>query len=278
MYGRICKLVNSVGGTIVLKRFINDTKKYWESAKFSAKSSLKSEVASSHLSWLWWILDPLLFMLVYSFIALIVFGRGEKYFAAFVFIGLSSWNFFSKTVRQSVRLVSQNSAIVSKVYLPKYVLVYTQIMINGFKMLISFVLVIGIMIIYRVPVDYNLLFVIPLFLTLGLLTFGISSIMLHFGVWVDDLFNVVNVLLKLVFYLSGIFYNIANRNIPEPYAGILLKGNPIAFVMNELRNCMIYSTTPDLVWLAVWFVAGIILSVIGVKIIYKYENSYVKVI
>ncbi len=260
-----------------MKRFINDSKKYWEVAKYSAKSTLKSEVANSHLSWLWWILDPLLFMMVYSFIALIVFGKGEKYFAAFVFIGLSSWDFFSKTVKQSVRLVSQNSAIVSKVYLPKYVLIYTQMMVNGFKMLVSYVLVVGIMVIYRVPVSYNLIYMIPLFLTLFLMTFGISAILLHFGVFVDDLFNVVNVLMRMAFYLSGVFYNIANRNVPEPYASLLLKCNPIAFIMNELRKCMIYSVTPDLRLLAFWFVMGIILSVIGVNCIYKHENSYVKV-
>lgn len=261
-----------------MKRFINDSKRYWEVAKYSAKSSLKSEVANSHLSWLWWILDPLLFMLVYSFIAIIVFGRGEKYFAAFVFIGLSCWNFFSKTVRQSVRLVGQNSAIVSKVYLPKYVLVYTQMCVNGFKMLVSYVLVIGMMVMYHVPISYNVLFVFPLFLTLMVLTFGISTIMLHFGVFIDDLHNIISVLLKLLFYLSGVFYNIANKNIPKPYGDLLLKGNPVAFVMNELRKCMIYATTPNLSLLGFWFIIGVILSVIGVKIIYRYENSYVKVV
>lgn len=63
-----------------MKRFINDMGKYWEYAKYSAKSSLKSEIANSHLSWLWWILDPLLFMLVYSFVAIIVFGKENSIF------------------------------------------------------------------------------------------------------------------------------------------------------------------------------------------------------
>ena len=261
-----------------MKRFINDMGKYWEYAKYSAKSSLKSEIANSHLSWLWWILDPLLFMLVYSFVAIIVFGKGEQYFQAVVFIGLSSWDFFSKTVKQSVRLVTQNSSIVSKVYMPKYVLIIIQMLVNGFKMLVSYILVVGIMVIERVPVSYNLIFMIPLFMALAVVTFGVSTFMLHFGVFVDDLFNVINVVLRLCFYLSGIFYNINNKNIPQPFATILLKCNPIAFIMNELRKCMIYSTTPDLMVTIIWFVIGILLSVAGVHIIYKYENSYVKVI
>lgn len=259
-------------------RFVQDIKKYWEYAGCSAKSILKSEVADSHLSWLWWILDPFLFMLVYSFVAIVVFGRGEKYFAAFVFIGYSSWQFFSRTILQSVRLVTQNASVVQKVYLPKHILILIQMIVNGFKMMVSYILVVVIMILYRVPVSYNLVFVVPLFIILGVVTFGISTFMLHFGVFVDDLHNIMNVLLKLLFYLSGVFYNIHKRNIPQPWSVILLKCNPCAFVMNELRNSMIYRTTPDIQGMILWFIIGILLSVAGIKLIYRYENSYVKVI
>lgn len=265
----------------MLKRFITDVKKYREYAVYSAKSDLKAEVADSHLSWMWWILDPLLFMMVYSFIAIIVFGKGEKYFAAFVFIGLSSWKFFNGTIKQSVRLVAKNSGIVSKVYMPKYVLIIIQMLVNCFKMVISLILVVGTMFIYRVPVSYRLIYFIPCMLVLFVVTFGISCIVLHFGVYVDDLSNIMDVLLKLVFYLTGIFYSIESKvgaALGTPYVNLLLKGNPAALVIDSLRKCMIYNTTPDLLALAVWFVAGCVLSVIGVRLIYKNENSYVKII
>ena len=54
-----------------MKRFWKDIKRYMPYAKYATKSGLKSEVASSHLSWLWWILDPILFMLVYWFIFMV---------------------------------------------------------------------------------------------------------------------------------------------------------------------------------------------------------------
>lgn len=260
-----------------MKDFIKEIQKYYKYAVYSGKSELKSEIANSHLSWLWWILDPLLFMLVYSFIALVVFGKGEKYFPIFVFIGLSCWQFFEKTVKQSVKLVSRNAQIVSKVYLPKYILIFVKMFFNGFKMLISFNLVVIMMLIYQVPVTPKIFMIIPLLFVLALVTFGISSILLHFGVFVEDLSNVITVLLKLVFYMSGIFYSIEGR-VPEPYNSILLKLNPIALIINDMRECMIYSTMPDLIWILGWFIVGIVLSVIGIKIIHKYENSYVKVI
>lgn len=260
-----------------MKRFIKDSKKYWLYAKYAAKSELKSEVASSHLNWLWWILDPLLFMLIYTFVSVVVFGKSEKYFAAFIFIGISCWDFFSKTVKQSVKLVSNNSSVVTKIYLPKYILIYKQVLINGFKMLVSLSLVIGIMFLYRVPVSLRILYVIPLFLTLLLITFGISTIMLHCGVFIEDLFNVINALLRFLFYMSGIFYSIPKR-VPGIYGTLLLKLNPVALVINGLRDSMLYASTPSLKITFLWLAIGFLLSIFGVSIIYKNENTYVKVI
>ena len=79
-----------------MNRFIKDVKKYYKYAVYSGRAELKSEIAQSHLSWLWWILDPLLFMLVYTFVSLIVFGKAEQYFSAFIFIGYTSFKFFEK--------------------------------------------------------------------------------------------------------------------------------------------------------------------------------------
>lgn len=260
-----------------LKRFVGDVKKYKEYAIYSAKSTLKSEVANSHLSWLWWILDPLLFMLVYSFISVIVFGKSEKYLVAFIFIGLSSWTFFNVTIKRSVKLVTRNSAVVSKIYMPKYMLVFTEMMVNAFKMAISYILVVVTMVLYQVTISWKLLYIIPMFFILFAVTFGISTICMHFGVFIEDLYNVVNVVLRLVFYLSGIFYSISKR-VDEPYSTILLKWNPIAYIMQSLRECMIYDTVPDQKWMLIWLVMGLLLSAIGVRTIYKYENSYIKVI
>ena len=76
------------------KRFFSDTAKYGKYAIYSAKSALKSEVANSYLNWLWWVLDPLCFMLIYTFIFGVVFNGAKPYFPIFIFIGITVWDFF----------------------------------------------------------------------------------------------------------------------------------------------------------------------------------------
>ena len=258
-------------------RFIKDMKKYWAYAKQSAKAELKSEVASSYLNWLWWILDPLLFMLVYTFIAEVVFNRSEPYFPVFVLLGLNMWNYFDKIVLGSVKIVKNNHAIVSKVYVPKFILIIQKMLVNGFKMIISFVLIALLMAAFKVPLTAKVFYIIPIVIVLLVVTFAIGNLMLHFGVFVEDLYNVMKVVLKLAFYMTGIFFSIANR-VPEPYNELLLTVNPIAFLINGGRGCMLYGQAPDVRLLLAWAVAGTLLSLISLKIVYKYENSYVKVI
>lgn len=259
-----------------MKRFTNDMKRYFTYARFAAKSDLKSEVSSSYLNWLWWILDPLLFMMVYTFIAVIVFRSSVKYFPVFVFVGLTMWNFFNKTTIASVKMVRNNKAVVSKVYIPKYMLVIQRMMVNGFKMMISFILVVGMMAIYRIPITWNVFYIIPIIIVLLLFTFGLSCIVLHFGVFMDDLHNIMNVLLRLMFYMSGIFYSIGDR-LSEPYRSILLKCNPVSMLIESGRLCLLYSSAPYRKLIIIWGLISVVMCFVGVRVIYKYENSYVKV-
>lgn len=244
---------------------------------YSTKATLKGEVAGSRLNWLWWILDPFLFMLVYTFMALVVFGKGEPYFPVFVFIGLNMYDFFNRTVTKSVRTIKRHKGVISKVYLPKYVLVLIHMMVNAFKMCVAFILVILMIPVYRVPLTWHVIELVPVFLTLILFTFGCSCIVMNIGVFFTDLANVVSVGLRLVFYMSGIFYNIMTR-IPEPYSDLLIAVNPMAGLIQCARNCVLYGQSPYYGILGVWFVISIVLCLVGVRLIAKYENSYVKVI
>ena len=66
--------------------------------------------------------------------------------------------------------------------------------------------------------------------------------------------------------------------IPKPYSTILLRLNPIAFIIDSFRKVLIYQTHPSYLFLGIWFILGIILTSIGIAIIHRYENSYAKVI
>ena len=260
----------------MIQRFITDVKKYSRYAIVSAKSQLKSEVASSYLNWIWWVLEPLCFMLIYSFVFGYLFNSREPYFSVYIFIGLSMWNFFNKTVQSSVKIVKANKSIVSKVYFPKYILIMTKMLVNGFKMVICFGIVAVMMLINRIPLTFNVFFAIPIALTLVLMTFGCSCFLLHWGVFVNDLANATTIVMKMIFYTTGVFYSLESK-IPK-YGALFNRYIPTAYLLSGMRQSLIYGTTPEVGILVLWFVLSLLLCVAGVRKIYKEENSYVKAI
>lgn len=258
-----------------MKRFLRDLVKYRRYMLYSAKAQLKNEVAGSFLNWLWWILDPLLFMLVYTFVYSIVFGRSQDYLCAFIFLGYCSWEYFNRSVKQSVKLVKKYKSVLSKVYLPKFILIISSMLVNGFKMLISLGIVVITMAVYRIPPSLTMLWAIPFLLLLFLLTFGFSCWLLHFGVFFEDLANIVNVVLRLLFYMSGIFYN-PEQQLTGIVRYCMIRLNPTCYIITQLRNTVLYAQPPLWHWLILWAVIGAAVSACGVALIYRYERRYVK--
>jgi ABC-type polysaccharide/polyol phosphate export permease len=260
-----------------IKRFITDIKNYWEYIIFAAKSELKNEVAGSFLGWIWWILDPLFFMLVYTFVVQFVFDSGGQDFPIFVFIGLTAWNFLNSTVTNSVRIVYSFRAIISKVYLPKFVLILVRMYKNLIKMGISFILVLILMGFFNISYSWKIIYIIPVVLINIVTTFAISLFVAHVGVFISDSANIVNVVLRFLFYVSGILYSITDR-LPPLYQKLIFLTDPIAYVIQAYRDVIMYQQFPNVMYMIYWFVIGIIGSIIFLHIMYKYENTYVKVV
>lgn len=260
-----------------MKKFLSNIKKYYKYAIRSAKAELKSEVADSYFNWLWWIIEPLCFMMIYTFIFGYVFKNTEPYFASFVFLGLAMWEFFNRMISGSVKLIANNRDLVTKVYIPKYILLLSKSFTYLFKLGISLIIGFVLMFFQKVSFTWCIILIIPIIIILYIVSFGIGLILMNFGVYVNDLSNLIHIVLRMVFYLSGVFYNIREK-LDGLLRFFLLRGNPIAFLMDELRKVTLEGRLCSFTGLSFWFVMGIILCIMGIRIIHKNENSYAKVI
>lgn len=260
-----------------MRYFFHNLRKYGYFIVYSAKADLRAEVANSYLNWIWWILEPFLNMCVFTFVYGTIFGMAEPYFPIFIYSGLIVWNFFNKTVNSSVKLIRANKGIITKLYVPKFVLLLEKMLVNAYKMLFSVLVLIIMFFIYQVPVTAKVLYIVPLLIEAGIFTFAISLLLMHFGVFIDDLAYAMNIFLRLLMYLSGVMYHIDTR-LDERMGNALKALNPMAMIVNSVHNVLLYDTGLDMVLFVIWFVLSCAFSVIGLWVIKKYENSYVKVI
>ena len=133
------------------------------------------------------------------------------------------------------------------------------------------------MLLFGVDFTWQILWLLPHLVLLFLLVFAAGSWCLHLGVFIEDLQNVSTVLLKLMFYFSGVFYDITTM-VPAPYNRWLITLNPVALVMQGCRGAILYRTGPDWGYLLGWTAAALLAAAGGTAMVYRYENSYGKVL
>lgn len=263
-------------------RMCSEIKKYWGYVVYSAKTELKAEVASSYLNWIWWVLEPLCLMLIYWFIFGVVFKSNEQYFPIFLFVGITLWNFFNDCVSASVKCVKRNKGIISNVYIPKYILLLVKMLVNAFKMMISFAIIIVMMMIQRVPITPVIAYTPLILITLFVFTFAVTVHLMHFGVYIDDMAQIVRIVLRVLFYMTGIFFNIETRmqgtRLKEIAGTVLSQYNPTALIITSMRKVLLYGEKPHWVNMVAVLVISILVAIWGVQRIYKYENSYAKTV
>ena len=259
-----------------MKDLIKNCKKYWNFCWYSAYCHLSSDISNLRFGWLWWVAEPLLFMGIYTILFTLVFNRDMTYLMAYISCGLMMWNFFQRSVQNSVTLVKHYSGLLHRVYMPKYVLIFSTLIYNAFKMFISFMIVLVFMVYYRIPVSFIALQFIPVLLVFLLFTFGCCVWLLHLGVYLPDTKKIVPVLMKVLFYLSGVFFSLDSR-IKGDLGNFLLRVNPIGRLLHEARNALLYNTSIAVRPIAIIFVLAVILSVSGIFMVSRYEQHYIKV-
>lgn len=260
-----------------MKRFFQNIKNYNRYALYVARATMESDYSSSYLDRIWLVLEPFLEMIVYVIVFGYIFNAKEDHFAAFIFLGLLLFTFFNKMVTGAVRIVRSNRAIVTKVYIPKYILMVTLLYESCYRLLYGLMIEVILMIFFRIVPNWRVIEIIPYFISFALFSLGCSLILLHFGVFVSDLSFVITVVLRFLMYLSGIFYSIENR-MPGTIGYLLSRLNPIAFYITAIRNLLLYGHGLSAVWLGIWTMISLILITIGVHLIHKYESNYAKVI
>jgi lipopolysaccharide transport system permease protein len=117
----------------------------------------------------WSILQPLLTMLIMSF----VFGKlaglradGNVPYPVLVFSGLLPWQFFATAVTTSGQSLVSNASMVSKIYFPRMVIPTSSVVVAFIDFSISFLILAVMMVLFRILPTWHLL-ALPLLLILA---------------------------------------------------------------------------------------------------------------
>lgn len=215
------------------------------------KKELKIRYRNSVLGFFWSLLNPLLMMLIFTFVFAHVFKLGIKNFPIFLLTGILPWNFFNLSLVSATNSIVSYGELVKKVYFPREILPLSAV----FADLINFFLALLMLFVFLIVYGYNFYVFIPFLLVLiviqTILTIGISFFLAGLNVYFRDIQYIISVGLLALFYATPIIYNvrmIENMNIVRkyPYLLTIYKLNPLSSLMIMYRNILYETRWPSL--------------------------------
>lgn len=237
---------------------------------------VKARYKQSILGYFWVILNPLAQMLVMSFAFSIImriptYSSGHIPYSIFLFVALLPWTLFSNSLGSASASLVGAGSLITKIYFPRTILVISTIIAKIIDFLFANSILVIYMIFYHMPININILWIIPIFFIQQIFTLGLSLFFSAANLLYRDVQYLLSMILLLWMYLTPVIYSA--DMIPAKYK-ILFQLNPLAVIINAYRQVILAGGPPKYSSLIIAFIVSLITLLIGLKYFKSREKIF----
>jgi len=279
-----------MGHTIIAKdqnrgrmgRYFSEIWRYRDLLYSLVVRDLKARYKNSVLGILWSLFNPLLMMLIFTWVFTVMLPHQNiRAFPVFFLCGLLPWNYFTGALVSSTASVVNNAHLIKKVYFPREVLPISAVLSNLVHFLIALIVLFALMLGFRIPLSKWLLLLPLVILIQTIFISGMGLILSTVNVFYRDVQHILEVLLLAWFFLTPIFYPI--DILPRSYqlGGISIDVwrlmriiNPMASIIATYRDILYWGRMIGLDFLARTALTALGFLVIGLIVFHKYSPVF----
>ena len=232
---------------------------------------LKVRYKNSLLGVVWSWLNPLLMMLIFTFVFGVLYKREDIPNYQVLFLSaMLPWNFFVGSVMGGIPSVVGNANLIKKVYFPREVLPISVVLSNMINFLIALPVFFILALISGVLPSRHLFFLPIPILTQVIFTIGIVLILSTLEVFYRDTHMLMDVGMQAWFFLTPVIYPMKSLPPEVTLLGLtfnpqlwLFRLNPMASIINTYQDILYYGTLTSVDFLARTAVTALIILVFG---------------
>jgi lipopolysaccharide transport system permease protein len=236
--------------------------------------NIEGTYLDTKLGAIWIVLQPIILTLIYA----TVFGlflarkpRGDVPFVSFFLAGLVFWQFFSDCVMHSSVLMTTKMNMISQIKFPKEALIFVDFLEKLVDFVVTFLILIILNAFYGFYPTLSYFYLPVILLTAFSITLGIMFILSALGVFVQDTPQITSLVLRFLFYFSGI---LISADMVSPKIASILSLNPLFFLIESFRNVILYSEAPDFITMSLWLVFSILFLIAGVAFFKANDGTF----
>jgi len=250
-------------------------RRYWELLHVLVSRNLKVRYRGSFLGVYWSLLNPLIMTGLYTAIFGATFasyyGNSIMNYVLAAFTGLVVINFFSASTSQALSSVVGNGSLLNKIRLPVSVFPLSMITANIFQFAVGTLPLLAVMTFINSKSLVNVLSLLFPFLALVLVCTGVGFLISALYVFFRDLPYFYELVVFVIWLSSPIFYPAA---IVPPKVRQFLGLNPLAPIIESLRQITLSGSPPDLglIWGAL--LSGVIILTLGWTCFHLWRHQF----
>jgi lipopolysaccharide transport system permease protein len=206
--------------------------------------TLRGRYQQSALGWLWAIVQPVATVAIFTvvFTRIIPVDTEGVPYILFSYAAVVPWTLLATSVADMAMSLVQNMNLVSKIYFPRVALPIAALLARLADFGISFILLLILIVVFRIPVSpLGLLYVLLILLIQLVLILGLGIGSAALNVFYRDVDPLLKLVIQIWFYASPILYPISF--VPEKWHWIYFL-NPMAGMIAAYRDVLIYNRLP----------------------------------
>lgn len=202
--------LTEVGTRPRLGEYLAETWKLRTFAMRLAGSRLISGLLPNRLGVLWIVLKPLSLAIIYGTIFHFVLAGPARpaNFVQYLIVGVFIFEFFTGCFGSGSKAITSNTKLVQSFGFPRLLLPISVVAEQAMRMM-PVILLLGILLlVLGEPITWSWLLVIPILAVMGVFNLGVALVVARISVRTRDIQQVVPIINRVLFYGSGIFFNI----------------------------------------------------------------------
>ena len=253
-------------------------------------AQLRRQTSETRLGWVWWLIDPLVMMVIYTAVVVGLFGRGKHYdpYAVFVLCALLPWKHFTDSFNAASKLLRSKEGLIKSIAFPTMILPLSTVTGGTVYFLVGEVVLVVVALAVGKPIGVSIIQLFPLLLLQIFLVSGMCLMVACFGTLVRDLPGFLAHIVRMMFYATPCLYGVdmvverfkvdvlAEKYPLAVYLPDLYMMNPFAALITGYREAIFYGGWLDLQYWTTLTVETVIVFVAGFKIYQYYDRRVIK--
>jgi len=208
-----------------------------------AKIEFKLRYYENKMGLLWALMKPISDMLIYFFAFQVILVSDIPHFVPYLFIAIIIWNYFLESTMGTIQILQVKRYLYEYTNMDKLEIYLSVIISNFIGFLFNLVIFFIMCQFTGVYFDYHIIYAIPLFLNLIILSLAFSLILSTLYLLAKDISQIWTIIVGLGFWLSPIIYamDLYRSRLPHfdylnPIAGLIINARTVFIGVNGMHN------------------------------------------